>query len=73
MCRRIVDSHTKSAVFTTSRRLRNFDNKYVTQIKPDSTRQYVGKEIKYRFASCATGHAGEKEFFYVILNILFMQ
>jgi hypothetical protein len=31
------------------RRLRNFGNKYVTKLRPDSTRYDVGKEIKYKY------------------------
>jgi len=40
-----------------------FWQKICHPVKPDSTRYDMGKAIKYNFAFCAAGNAGEKETF----------
>jgi hypothetical protein len=45
----------------------------VNQMKPDSTRQDVGKAVKYKVALCAVGGAGEKGTLDSILNLKYFQ
>jgi hypothetical protein len=65
----VVSDKPTSSLFTASRKLRTFDSKKVTQLKPDSTRQDVGKGIKYSFVFCAAEDAGEKGAFVSISNL----
>jgi hypothetical protein len=46
-------------VFTTARQLHTFGSKLVTQLKPDSAREDVGKAIKYLFIFGATTEAAK--------------
>jgi hypothetical protein len=41
----------------------------VTQLKPHSSREDVGKAIKYNFVFCAAGDAGAKGTFDSVLNL----
>jgi len=50
----------RTFLFTPSRPLRACDQKEVTQLKPDSARESLGKAIKCSFAFRAAGVAGEK-------------
>jgi hypothetical protein len=59
--RSVVSDRVRSCHFTALRQLHTSDSKYVTQVKSDSTRYDTGKAIKYNFAFCASGSAGEKE------------
>jgi hypothetical protein len=65
----VVSDRLGSSVFTTSRQLRTSDSKYIIQVKPGSTRYDTGKAIKYNFAFCVAGNAGEKGTFGSIFNL----
>jgi len=43
-----------------SERLPTFDRKQINQLKPGSAREDEGQAIKYNFAFCAAGYAGDK-------------
>ena len=56
----VVSDKGRLSLFVTLRLLRTFDSKYVTQLKPDSTRQDVGKANNTALFSVLRGMQGRR-------------
>jgi hypothetical protein len=59
----VASCKRRLSLLTASRRLLAFDRKHLTQLKLHSSREDVGKAIKYNFAFRATEDEEEKETF----------
>jgi hypothetical protein len=65
----VVSAKRRSSVLTAPWGLLAFDRKHLTQLKPHSSREDLGKAVKYNFAFHAAEDEEEKETFDSILSL----